>query len=95
MMAAEKKPARTARNKAAERRRLAQAMGARIHDRRLELGLTLAELGRRVGRNYQRIQDFERNGVGTIALAFQLAQALQMDPCFLAFGPGTARPSND
>jgi transcriptional regulator with XRE-family HTH domain len=78
-----------------ERRRWALSVGERLQARRRELGLTRRELALRAGRDPRRIAEFERAGVGTIALATELARALEMDPCLLAFGPESVRKSND
>jgi transcriptional regulator with XRE-family HTH domain len=78
-----------------ERRRRGLIMGERLRARRQELGLSRRELAERTGRDARRIAEFERSGVGTIQLAEELAQALEMDPCLLAFGADSVLKSND
>lgn len=55
-----------------------EAVGAAIRDRRTELGLTLEELGGRVGVSRQTVSRLER-GDGGVALAVVVACMVELD----------------
>lgn len=64
-----------------------EAIGARGRARRLALGLSRAELARRLGYTVQRVYSLEGAGAGMVSTVMRWASALEMDPAELAFGP--------
>lgn len=62
-------------------------MGDRGKARRIALGLTVAEVARRMRSSVQRVYMLESQGCGTLHLCERWALALEMDPRVLAFGP--------
>jgi transcriptional regulator with XRE-family HTH domain len=59
---------------------LARGLGRLVHDQRIELGLSQAELAERCGMKQPQISRFERGGtVPTLPLLRRLAQALGAD----------------
>lgn len=69
------------------------AVGARITARRKALGLSIAQLAERLQKDQRRVGEYEREGVGTLRLVAEIAQALEMPPGELAFGSDV--PAND
>lgn len=63
------------------------AIGERGKARRRQLGLSVHDLGARMGVVYHRVYSLECYGAGSIHLVEQWARALDMDPRELAFGP--------
>jgi len=59
----------------------------RGRERRLELGLSVAEVARRMERKATWVYLLERDGVGTLGTIRRWAAALEMSPRALAFGP--------
>lgn len=65
------------------------AIGKRGQARRRQLRLEVAEVAARMGVRRRSVYQYECYGVGTIAVIEAWAQALEMDPRELAFGPHT------
>lgn len=63
------------------------AIGERGKARRRQLRLTVAEVAARMGVSDRCVYQYEHAGVGTVAVVELWAQALEMDPRELAFGP--------
>ncbi len=76
------------------RRDVAPDVGRRIAARRAELGISIGDLAKRLGRDPRRVSEFEREGVGTLRLVTELARALEMWPGTLAFGTPPSEPQN-
>jgi transcriptional regulator with XRE-family HTH domain len=70
-------------------------VGRRIAERRKALGLTIPELAQRMQRDPRRVAEFEREGVGTLRMVEQIAQALDVWPGLLAFGTPPDGAAND
>lgn len=72
-----------------------EQIGQRLHDARERAGMSANALAKAAGLTHTTVQDIEmgrRNpGVETME---RLAQALGVDPCWLAYGTGTKRPDS-
>ncbi len=62
-------------------------MGDRGKARREALGLTVADVARRMRCSVQRVYNLEAQGCGGLAVLKRWAAAIEMDPSELAFGP--------
>lgn len=67
-------------------------VGARMTARRKALGMSIQQLADRLQKDPRRVGEYEREGVSTLRLVAEIAQALDMPPGELAFGPV---PAND
>ena len=56
------------------------ALGRRIKRRREELGLTLKELGIKLGVTFQQVQKYELGETRMASMVLRLAAALEMKP---------------
>lgn len=63
-------------------------LAKRIYGRRKELGLSMQELARRVGVNWQAIQKLENGGAKSTRHMLALARALEVNPDWLQTGEG-------
>lgn len=66
---------------------LQREVARRGRARREALGLGLDEVATRLKVSRKRLTEFERTGVGTLRRVVDWAQALDMAPAELAFGP--------
>ena len=68
--------------------RLLLEMAQRARALREELGLTINDLAVKMGRTYQCIHGMEREGILSLRVVLEWADALQVTPDKLAFGDG-------
>lgn len=65
-----------------------ETMGDRIHKKRIELGMTMDELGAKVGVQKSAVNKWEKNVVENIkrSIVADLADAFECDPVWLMYG---------
>lgn len=73
------------------------SIGKRIKERREELGMTQAELAKRIGTTYQAISKYENDIIGTIPTKKlkQIADVLDCDPVYLLGMESQFSPSSE
>lgn len=76
---------------------IGQGFAERLRSARAEAGLTIRELAKRVGITHQSIVSYEggRGGGARIDTIHALAEALQVSPCWLAYGIGPQRDKRE
>lgn len=67
---------------------MSNPIGERVRQRRIELGLSQAELGEMVGTRQEGVSLFENRGPKNIDLISKLAEALDCEAAWLAFDVG-------